>query len=412
MKWIWVFLLVFAIGCAGSDGADGQNGSDGEQGPAGERGPAGEQGAMGAMGAMGVQGEQGAMGAMGEAGTAGAEGMVGPQGPPGEPAPKPGFEATPPQVGTLRLSFPMANIDVTLNVVRFETGLQQVINLGSPTGGAGAGRVEIKEFAADVLFEEEIVNLHPAIAQGAQATTVEFTPTGAAAPLFTSALAVILELKPTSDRTANQQFTFTIKLGLGNLVMTRGAFSTAMDRVSNLPTCVSTPCGCSGTITPLEYIHTGGLPLQLQPTQVAVDSFDLGWENTIDLGSSSGGAGAGRLKDSGTTIVAPLSDATLCEFAALVYSPPNLSGTKLHYANPLSTTGNLLFDYTLEGACITAYSDLTIFSDDNGDIKTRSTMAMGAQQITGRTFDATGQELSSTTTNWNFIANSTSTSCF
>lgn len=149
-----------ATGPAGPQGEPGPQGETGEQGVIGPAGPKGDQGEPGPPGEQGVQGvpgpigpdgapgPQGVPGPKGDQGDPGPQGEQGPVGPQGPPAPPPGAPSMNPYGLDIHLTIKQGSntlVDDQL-VSGYEWGAENVVDIGSVSGGGGAGKPSVDPF--------------------------------------------------------------------------------------------------------------------------------------------------------------------------------------------------------------------------------------------------------------------------
>ncbi len=156
-----------ADGAAGANGLDGAKGADGAAGAAGTTGPAGPAGPAGPKGEKGDKGD------------AGAQGVAGPAGPPGISELVLAGEALADGRAQVYLQLTDSRNQPVLgdSVVRglegaielrsFEFPLENVLNIGAATGGAGAGKVSFGKIRLTKLVDSSTDELLKTVTSGA-----------------------------------------------------------------------------------------------------------------------------------------------------------------------------------------------------------------------------------------------------
>ncbi len=285
------------------EGPQGPQGPPGPPGPQGETGLAGADGAVGPAGPKGDQGERGPKGDTGDTGPQGPQGEIGPQGPPGQPGDGPGSTSPnpPTAIGTLAFSAGGVGEAFNLEVVAFELGAENNINIGSISAGGGAGKAVFKEFKVTALNQaESVTRLMLALARGASFTEASFVlpEMNGITHEFNFTLVMIQDVD-SGGKWGSDTVEHTITMQFGAIGMKVTGIS---DGDKGIPT------ESSYGFSRVENIITEDLVVGVledyfpTPVPVVPDSgylkslrhVEFGFENNINIGSISGGGGAGK----------------------------------------------------------------------------------------------------------------------
>ena len=151
-------------------------------GPAGPAGPQGSPGPIGPQGPQGATGQQGATGSAGPQGAPGPQGQTGSQGPQGDRGPAGPAGGTPAQnvrvVGSLTVGdASSSDAPLTFDVLGFSWGAKNTANIGSQSGGAGAGKVSFSSFTVVKKVDANSPALLLDAAKGTEIDQVKLTIT-------------------------------------------------------------------------------------------------------------------------------------------------------------------------------------------------------------------------------------------
>ncbi len=320
------------LGSSGPQGPEGPEGPQGPEGPTGPAGPQGEQGIPGEIGPkgdtgpQGPQGSQGIQGLTGPAGPQGATGATGPQGPPGPAA---GAEVLGEGAiaGQLAISSSFAG-DVAFPVTEYSVKANQTINIGSSTGGAGAGKLQFDRF---VVQTRNNVGLYGALMRYLvlgvtieEMTLTSISPDGQSQLTFTFNTAFVAGLETADAAYSGDEAGIQVSIAFA-------ALKIQYDELDAQGEPTGTPIYASWsqlTNNSPEGSDLGGLSLS---DGFAVNSIGLAAENVIEIGSQSGGGGAGKAQLQPLTIKKYTDASTVLFFQRLMFGA-HLDELVLDYA--------------------------------------------------------------------------------
>ncbi len=209
------------------------------------QGPTGPQGNTGPAGPQGVAGPIGATGATGPAGPAGPTGPAGPSGS-GSSAPAvPGSEV----VGTLTFTTAQnTGKSYSTNIYGFSSSIEQVLNIGSQSSGAGAGKVTFNPASLTLPIGSASLALMASANSGAALPSASIVLYGANStnPVETLNLGLVAvqSVSTSNDGAATSvpQVTVSLEYGSYQLVLpspsgqSSGGPSTSWNRITNTNT--------------------------------------------------------------------------------------------------------------------------------------------------------------------------------
>lgn len=296
------------------------------------------------------RGPRGLTGATGAQGPAGPQGPPGPQGPAGKDAPT---AAAPHQavIGTARLTF-SDDSELAFDVTGLETGLSAPSS-GSQSTGAGAGKVTLKPIVITKRVDGASPTLLKAVTSGRSASlTVDLQRPGASSPYrrYTSNLVLISKLHQDAPDAGGHPIE-TVTFAAGGLD-------------AEAPVDAPSAGDAIGRIT----FHPDDDPAD-DIESVPVYGFSAGVSQSSTIGSSSGGAGAGKATFEDITIRTGL-DAASRPLALAVGS-----GTPWRAATLVLDGGAT---YELGGVAVTSLTDTATGETPTTPVVEQITMRAGS----------------------------------
>jgi type VI protein secretion system component Hcp len=338
-------------GPQGSLGPVGPKGPQGATGPQGNTGPQGQQGTTGATGAQGPQGQTGAQGPQGDRGPAGSAG-----GPPAQNVRV---------VGSLTVGdSSSSDAPLMFDVLGFSWGAKNPANIGSASGGAGAGKVTFTTFEVVKKVDANSPALLLDAASGTAIDQVQLTitdPQGGTATLtlHPAFLASVEQQAPASGgNPALETVKFTV--GAGSVDVDPSFSDSGADPV------------------------LGQLTVPDQAASAPLTALDWSATNPVTVGGATG-SGAGKVNFSDVSVTKALDPETPTLFGDLA------AGQNLPSVGVTTTASSL----ALSPAVVT--SD-TLSDDGTGDGGPVETVTFAFQKFQ--------ETVGSNSAGWNLSANS------
>ncbi len=187
-------------------------------------------------------------------------------------------------------------ITIPLDTYRF--GFQQTVTIGTSTSGAGIGKVTFQDLAVAAALGPESPMLFQSLAAGtafASATLTQLDASGAAVAEWS--LGDVLLASDSISGGGSTAPEEDLQLAFGTVTEATRMAVRSWDRVTNS---AGTPAPTSVPDT-LPALAGTGLELTLQPggkgpaIAISLDSYRFGFQQALSIGTSTSGAGAGRV---------------------------------------------------------------------------------------------------------------------
>jgi Type VI secretion system effector, Hcp len=167
----------------------------------------------------------------------GPQGQTGPQGsqgPSGAAAPNPTPRAK--VVGTVTLTPNGGDSPVSFDIYDFSSTFQQTVNIGSQSGGAGAGKVTFQPLTMTKLPDTSSPQLFSWLASGTalQSAKIQlYGKEGSVAETFDCKLVALSSLTTTNTGAANDSLFEQLSIEVGAVTESVGASTDSWNRVTN-----------------------------------------------------------------------------------------------------------------------------------------------------------------------------------
>jgi hypothetical protein len=170
----------------------------------------------------------------GPQGDTGPQGSQGPQGPAGAAAPDPTPRAK--VVGTVTLTPDSGDSPVSFDIYDFSSTFQQTANIGSQSGGAGAGKVTFQPFTMTKLPDASSPQLFTWLASGTalQSAKIQlYGKDGSVAETFDCKLVALSSLTTTNTGAATDSLFEQLSIEVGAVTESVGSSTGSWNRVTN-----------------------------------------------------------------------------------------------------------------------------------------------------------------------------------
>ncbi len=164
----------------------------------------------------------------------GPQGDTGPQGPAGAAAPDPRPRAK--VVGTVTLTPSDGDSPVSFDIYDFSSTFQQTLNIGSQSGGAGAGKVTFQPFTMTKLPDASSPQLFTWLASGTalQSAKIQlYGKDGSVAETFDCSLVALSSLTTTNTGAATDSLFEQLSIEVGAVTESVGSSTGGWNRVTN-----------------------------------------------------------------------------------------------------------------------------------------------------------------------------------
>lgn len=176
-------------------------------------------------------------GPQGATGPAGPQGSAGPQGPAGAAAPNPTPRAN--VVGTATLTPSDGTAPISFDIYDFSSTVDQTLNIGSSSGGAGAGQVTFEPISMTKLPDSASPRLFAMLAAGTHFRSAEvqlYGRDGSVAETFKYKLVVLKSITTANSGAATDSLFEQLNIEVGAIVDAVGTTSAGWNRVTNTAT--------------------------------------------------------------------------------------------------------------------------------------------------------------------------------